>query len=397
MQRTLCAGMILLALRSGLASAAINVRAKGAKGDGVTNDRAAFQSALNSAALSSGVVQVPPGRYLIDGQPLKLPGHVRVAGYSAEKTILIKGAALETGMRAEGVTGITLTRLQWRAQAGTPATWEAGPGQDGARFVHLVRCQAVRVTQCRFDSQTDGGELAMFNQCQFTLCDDVFCGDNVFLNTLGACTGMDGANGSPHGRRGRFERNTLLNFADTGIGLWTGAANCILRGNRFEGRLPNGKGHGFPVGIDVAGGKQSVIERNILSGGHIGVRLFDPSHEGAYPIAGIVIRHNRIIGQQNYDATHPNWGIKVESDTSDTEVIITDNIFNERPPHGAALIGGSAAGKKTMLILDHNTVFSQTGLLINVPWFHGPLVVRSNGRIINPAHEWGSNHYGFHR
>ena len=41
-----------------------DITAFGAVGDGVTDNTAAIQSALNAAAECRGVVQVPPGNYM---------------------------------------------------------------------------------------------------------------------------------------------------------------------------------------------------------------------------------------------------------------------------------------------------------------------------------------------
>jgi parallel beta-helix repeat protein len=47
-------------------SASINVRDKGAIGDGVHDDTAAFQAAIDALPSSGGTVTVPPGNYMID-------------------------------------------------------------------------------------------------------------------------------------------------------------------------------------------------------------------------------------------------------------------------------------------------------------------------------------------
>lgn len=44
----------------------INVRDKGAKGDGTTDDTSAFQAAVDALPKSGGTVTVPPGNYIID-------------------------------------------------------------------------------------------------------------------------------------------------------------------------------------------------------------------------------------------------------------------------------------------------------------------------------------------
>lgn len=55
----------------------VNVKSFGATGDGVTNDTAAFNSAI-SACPTGGTIWVPPGRYLID--PITIPSYKSISG-----------------------------------------------------------------------------------------------------------------------------------------------------------------------------------------------------------------------------------------------------------------------------------------------------------------------------
>lgn len=58
----------------------INVRSTGAKGDGATDDHAAFQQAVNAAvSTGAGGIFVPPGRYVLS-QPVTVPGPIFIQG-----------------------------------------------------------------------------------------------------------------------------------------------------------------------------------------------------------------------------------------------------------------------------------------------------------------------------
>lgn len=71
----------------------INVRAYGAKGDGVTDDTAAFQAAIDAAAISRQAVYVPPttAQYLLT-QSLRLPVSTAI-GASGYKSLVMYGDA----------------------------------------------------------------------------------------------------------------------------------------------------------------------------------------------------------------------------------------------------------------------------------------------------------------
>lgn len=83
----LSVGLALAGLMAPFATAAevataprvvIDVRSLGAAGDGVTDDTAVFQAAVDRAAAQRGVVEVPAGRYLVGS--IRLPSHVAVVG-----------------------------------------------------------------------------------------------------------------------------------------------------------------------------------------------------------------------------------------------------------------------------------------------------------------------------
>ena len=60
-------------------SGAVSVALSGAKADGVTDDTAAIQKALDQAAQAGGRVDLPPARYLVKGS-LRIPPGVTLQG-----------------------------------------------------------------------------------------------------------------------------------------------------------------------------------------------------------------------------------------------------------------------------------------------------------------------------
>ena len=85
LQRALALGVAtLLPALPGMATAAaaanqIDVRSKGARGDGKTDDTAAIQAAIDAIAATGGTVRVPAGNYMIDaGRAISLRSNVRL-------------------------------------------------------------------------------------------------------------------------------------------------------------------------------------------------------------------------------------------------------------------------------------------------------------------------------
>ena len=80
MNMTMIALLLCIALAAATADGAVNVKDYGAKADGVTDDSAAIQRALDYAGANhGGVVQLAAGKYRID-KPLNVPEGVTLAG-----------------------------------------------------------------------------------------------------------------------------------------------------------------------------------------------------------------------------------------------------------------------------------------------------------------------------
>src|SRR5688572_5766023 len=99
-----------------LLSAAFVLRSRtvfGSVGDGVTNDGVAFQQALDR----STTVQLPPGRYRIDGHSLRIRAGTRISGV-AGKSILLKRttqrpAYLSPFVVVEDASGVSINGISF--------------------------------------------------------------------------------------------------------------------------------------------------------------------------------------------------------------------------------------------------------------------------------------------
>ena len=78
----------------------VDVRTFGAVGDGVTDDTPAVQAAINSLAALGGVVVIPEGHYIIDGQ-IVLPNYQHVSGILRQAPIKLEGAGAYLAPRSE--------------------------------------------------------------------------------------------------------------------------------------------------------------------------------------------------------------------------------------------------------------------------------------------------------
>jgi hypothetical protein len=115
-------------------------------------------------------------------------------------------------------------------------------------------------------------------------------------------------NNSAYGKDGYFIGNTILDYHDTGIGIWTNAQHVTVKKNTFKG--PNSGGT-RAVGVDVDGGKNSTIQDNGIEKGNIGIRIGSASTDPAYFPVGIRVLNNRIDDQVCSGEAHLPVGIKI--------------------------------------------------------------------------------------
>ncbi|MET8765461.1 glycosyl hydrolase family 28-related protein [Streptomyces sp. NPDC004658] len=106
------------------------VRDFGAKGDGVTDDTAAIQAAVNAAAVAGGTLYIPAGRYILTAA-LTWASGVNAIGAGPRASILQSTDQNKDCITATDVGGITLERLQL-----------SGPGRGFGSAVRFTRYSA---------------------------------------------------------------------------------------------------------------------------------------------------------------------------------------------------------------------------------------------------------------
>lgn len=152
-----CLGILLIAACANVFAqqqSQVNVRDFGAKGDGVTDDTAAFQRALESVAEKGGTVFVPIGDYLIKSH-LNIPANVTLEGvwkiptagtaYKGSTLLAIEDEGSEQGtpfvtLNANSVLkGITIFYPNQKADNIKPYPWcIASSGGDNASIVDCL-------------------------------------------------------------------------------------------------------------------------------------------------------------------------------------------------------------------------------------------------------------------
>lgn len=159
---------------------ALNVRKLGARGDGVTDDTAVFQSAMNSLGEAGGIVQVPPGNYLIKGH-LNIPWNVTLEGVWKAPPIAVKIKGPDgpgTGGKAE-TGGIEKTWL-----AGSVLLAVEGAGKpDSTPFITLGHNSTIKGLTIYYPDQKADGEPIPYPWCIASVgADDTSIVDCLLVN-----------------------------------------------------------------------------------------------------------------------------------------------------------------------------------------------------------------------
>lgn len=112
-----------------------DVKAYGAAGDGVADDTAEIQAAIDAcAAAGGGTVYVPPGNYLISGT-LNLSSGVYLRGASNRSSRIS-----QTSTTADAIRLLGTSALATLVQAGVSNLYVAGPGSGTGRGIYVKWC-----------------------------------------------------------------------------------------------------------------------------------------------------------------------------------------------------------------------------------------------------------------
>lgn len=255
-----------------------DVKAYGAVGDGVTDDRAALNAAIQAAAVSGGTVWIPAGVFRATIDPatkamLTVPGPgVQLVGASREKSIIrladnqgdyqsliagtdLSGLVIRDLTLDQNATGNKITNIT-NLMNGQPRY-----------FVKVFKGSRILIDNCTF-ADSDNVNSITINGGDLT--SDVVIRNNLFQYNTNSSS-HDHSTIYTSCKRATIEGNT---FVGAGISARTAievhGSSQIVRGNRI---------HQFFTGINVAGiGPQAntgyVVFDNIIEDCGVGIHLW---------------------------------------------------------------------------------------------------------------------------
>jgi hypothetical protein len=202
-----------------------NVKAYGAKGDGVTDDTASIQATFSAAAASGagGTVLFPPGKYLVSSQIAVQISNLEVRGYGASLLCGVAANCMLLGdlVHSYDYFNITIVGLGFSPTASSAGYAVLEDNAMGSRMVDLKPINNGSYTFSRF--------IQLDNDQQFLIDKLNWEGANVLSCTSSACGaavwGMQG--GSYYAVGAITNSNLSMGCAGNGI-YWGGGPLTVV-------------------------------------------------------------------------------------------------------------------------------------------------------------------------
>lgn len=263
---------------------AINVKDFGAKGDGVADDQAAIQSALNEAKASGKSVWLPPGTYNHSGV-LTIDG-TQVSG-AGNDTVLHATNPQQGAVKLTG-DGSSLSSVKTTVSAPNRSS------MPDAAAVLVQNASNATVTHVTTEGASSNG-IRLDNATGSKIRNNLVLGTNA--------DGIALMNGSSDNL---IQNNVVYQAGDDSYSddSYHGDARQD-QGNTFDGNVSLDNAYGR--GITLAGSKNATVKNNIVSGSKwIGIWGDTDPNSGTMESAGHRILNNMVINSPNGAAVQAN-------------------------------------------------------------------------------------------
>lgn len=332
-----------------------NVMAYGAKGDGVTDDSAAIQRALDAAFnAGGGIVNIPEGNYLLVAAGVYVRTNVHIRCSSRAK--IIKGAdvvllffgepGVTNGSGWDGHHDMSLTGGTWDMKGATLTTYRVGMATGhnrnislrdvifldtpGHHAIEVNSAKGVRITNCQFKGFYHTGDRGFSEAIQIDLAKDSSIGTTApYDHTSCEDVRVTGCYFGASGTVGTIAWPRAVGSHSSTIGVRH--RNIIVDGNTFEALTGTAVG---PYSWDHA-----VISNNIFDNCVGGVNAETPNPADT----GDTLNTSGVQTSDSQDCT----GLTVTGNTFrgiGTEPSVLVTAYGTKYYNNVAVIGNSSTG-----------------------------------------------------
>jgi len=348
---------------------AVNVKDFGAVGDGVTDDTAAIQAAVDAAYLTHSAVYFPAGEYYVTSS-IELRSETNIS--DSYGTWLI-GSGL--GSKISGASGITVIKgyasgpsdgsmfdfcglVDLMIGSSNPSS-KAAVGFDISEMTRLFVQNVVfkeldyGIKQTAAASPTDQCWSNSFFRCIFQSCDEwaVYIENSYdikFVNCMFEASASDGGGisltdnttlNNIEYRNFRIMNCTFQNLyksaIEGGAGLSLNIENCY-----FEDCALGGSGNGWSYEIDLTKGNRDTsgfVDSALIRGNTFNTQSSNQSDSNFYNI-GVEKVINSAIWHTNY--TNNSRRVEVTNSTSSDSLRVDANLSSTEVSTGSAIVYG---------------------------------------------------------
>ncbi|HZC25729.1 MAG TPA: right-handed parallel beta-helix repeat-containing protein, partial [Actinopolymorphaceae bacterium] len=329
--------------RAGLArpAAVADVGAFGARGDGRTNDTAAFNRALDSLPARGGVLRIPAGHFVL--RPV--PGHDTFPYTRIRHHLLVTG---RDNVHIEGAGDSSVLVF-------------TSPEHQGIRFIGVGNSSisAVRLELATQRPLRRNRALLELSGVRSSVVEDVTVvgssGPGILVDSsrLVAVRNATVRAAGTHGvevaasRQVLVETCTINDARDNGLFLgWLGSIACAPQFVRLAGNTVSSTREGG--GITLIGGDQVVVSGNQIGGTYLaGIYLY--SRCGNFPHRRIEVSGNTLTGTNTGRLSYTPGAIALQSlqrGRSSADVLVADNAVRQTPYAGIWVGGPTPLGTK---------------------------------------------------
>jgi parallel beta-helix repeat protein len=358
---------------SGLASpVTVNVKSFGAAGDGIIDDRAAIQKAMDSLSLTGGTVFLPTGTYRIGTSvldnvsglyvALRIGSFVNLLGEGTGKSIMKVDPHVSESLNRflinnkPGDSNISISRLTID-RANTPLESGSGAG------LSFVKTKNIAIEDVEFKNVKKEA-IDLLSVSNFTIRNNVVyntwtgiylsdCSNGYVVDNTITSTGGDGIlvqSEADHGCTDlHIKSNNIDAVNDTAIDIDTITLmgrheNIIVSGNIMENNLAPPTS----VGIRASHSSNVIISNNIIRNTSLGI-LLDTTPTA--PPKSISVSGNMIDGFTDYGIIAAYDGAIIDGNS----IYGTDGVVADRN-NNSTISGASPVGQKVGIALTSHSL-----------------------------------------